>query len=144
MRRANRAVCHLYDLVLAPAGMKATQFMILQVIADAGEIAQCDLAREFALSVESLSRRLGGARKSGLVRMKSGERQKRMYSLTEAGVEELQRALPYWERAQLRLQRSLGEGDWNSLASFADRVAQAAIRAETASLSNGVGRPPPD
>lgn len=45
LRRANRTVCHLYDQVLAPTGLKATQFMILQVIAETGEIAQCDLAR---------------------------------------------------------------------------------------------------
>ncbi len=130
LRRTNRAVSHLYDLVLAPAGLKATQFMILQVIAEAGEIAQCDLARDFSLSIESLSRRLAGARKSGLVRMKTGEHQRRMYSLTPAGHDLLERAWPYWERAQLRLQDALGSDEWSILHGFAERLTKAAAMAE--------------
>src|SRR5579885_1798914 len=56
VRTASRAVTQFYDLVLAPTGLKATQFVILQAIRSAGEIAQCDFAREFGIEVPTLSR----------------------------------------------------------------------------------------
>lgn len=140
LRRANRAVCHLYDLVLAPTGLKASQFMILQVIAEAGQIAQCDLAREFVVAVDTLSRRLAGARNQGLIVMENGERRKRVYRLTPKGKAEFERGAPYWERAQARLQNALGEEDWQMLSGFAQRVAEAAIKAESAGMKNHVGK----
>lgn len=142
-RRATRAICHLYDLVLAPAHIKASQFTILQAIGASGSIAHCDLAREFAASVETLSRRLASARKAGLVQLKLGDRHKRVYSLTLKGQQLLEEVTPLWERAQHRLQQTLGEEDWQRLASFAERVTAAAIRAETIPLSNGNLANPP-
>lgn len=136
LRRASRATCHLYDLVLAPTGLRATQFIILHAISQAGEIAHCDLARHFSASEETFSRRLASARKSGWVRMKLGDRGRRVYCLTEQGRELLDTAMPYWERAQDRMRRELGELEWNSLSAFAERITQAAVRAERAPSKN--------
>ncbi len=137
VRRASRAICHLYDLVLAPTGIKSTQFTILNAILTAGAIAHCDLARQFAASEETFSRRLASARKSGWLRMTIDARRRRVYSLTEEGRMVLARATPYWERAQDRMRRELGELDWGVLGTFAERVTQAAIRAEMAPSRNG-------
>src|SRR6185312_11650639 len=135
LRRASRSISHLYDLVLAPAGLKASQFMLLQAINESEEIAHCDLARDYAASVETLSRRLASARKSGLVRVQTGERQRRIYRLTPKGTRLLEAALPYWEMAQFRLHKTLGDADWQLLSGFAERLAMAAIRAEYASTA---------
>lgn len=137
LRRANRAVSHLYDLVLAPVRLKATQYIILQSISHAGEIAHCDLARLFAASEENFSRRLASARAAGWVRMKMGKRYRRVYCLTEEGRRILDIAAPYWERAQERMRSELGEPEWSMLAEFAERVTQSAIRAELAPRRNG-------
>ena len=67
LRRASRAVTHLYDLVLSPTGLKVTQFIVLRAIAEKGEIAQWRLAEEHGIADETLSRRLATLRKSGLV-----------------------------------------------------------------------------
>jgi DNA-binding MarR family transcriptional regulator len=136
LRRANRAVCHLYDLVLAPTALKATQYIILETISLAGEIAHCDLARQFAASEETFSRRLASARKAGWVCMKVGERHRRIYALTERGRKLLETARPYWERAEDRLRRELGEADWGILNGFAARLTDAAVRAENAPSRN--------
>lgn len=141
LRRANRAVSHLYDLVLAPTKLKATQYIFLHAIAQAGEIAHCDLARYFTASEETFSRRLASARAAGWVRMKLGQRSRRVYSLTEEGRRVLELATPYWERAQERMRRELGELEWAMLSDFAERVTQSAIRAERAPLRNGRPRP---
>lgn len=137
LRRANRAVSHLYDLVLAPTKLKATQYIILQAIGHAGEIAHCDLARHFAASEETFSRRLASARAAGWVRMKMGKRYRRVYCLTEQGRNLVELATPYWERAQERMRRELGEIEWAMLSDFAERVTQSAIRAEQTPLRNG-------
>ena len=136
LRRASRAVCHLYDLVLAPTQLKATQFIILQAIRDAGEIAHCDLARYFAASEETFSRRLASARRSGWVSMKIGDRSRRVYCLTEKGQHLIELATPYWERAQDRLRRELGPADWAMLTGFCEHLTQAAMRAELAPARN--------
>lgn len=137
LRRSSRAVCHLYDLVLSPTGLKLTQFIMLHAIGEAGEIAHCDLARHFVASEETFSRRLASARRAGWVEMKRGERNRRVYCLTERGRALLQSATPYWQRAQARMRRELGELDWETLSAFADRVTQAALRAEQARSTNG-------
>jgi DNA-binding MarR family transcriptional regulator len=140
IRRASRAICRLYDLVLGPAQLRITQFVILHTIAESGEIAHCELAKEIAASVETMSRRLGDARKAGLVRMQIGKRGRRMYSLTAKGRQRLEESLPYWEKAQGRLRLALGEVDWQMLPAFTERMTSAAIRAETMPFSNGSGR----
>ena len=142
IRRASRAICHLYDLVLGPTQLKATQFTILRTIDEAGEIAHCDLATDIAASVETLSRRLASARKCGWVRMQVGKNGRRLYRLTPKGKRVLDEALPYWERAQLRLRRTLGESDWQIVANFTERLTSAAIRAEAMRFSNGDARRP--
>jgi DNA-binding MarR family transcriptional regulator len=123
--------------VLAPTRLKFTQFIILHVIGEAGEIAHCQLARHFVASEETFSRRLASARNSGWVRMKIGERNRRVYCLTEKGRALLETATPYWQRAQERIRRELGEADWEELRGFADRVTQAALRAEHTRSTNG-------
>jgi DNA-binding PadR family transcriptional regulator len=73
--------------------------------------------------------------------MKVGKTGRRLYSLTPKGKRVLHDALPYWERAQLRLRRTLGENDWQLLASFTERLTSAAIRAEAVRSSNGGVKP---
>lgn len=113
--------------------------MILECIAEYGEVAHCDLAADLAASVETLSRRLASARQAGLVQVHSGERNRRLYKLTPKGKRVLEEARPYWQKAQLRLRSTLGESDWQLLFDFTRRVADAAIRAESLHLPNGNG-----
>ena len=137
LRTAARAVTQFYDLVLAPTGLKATQFLILQAIRSAGEIAQCDFAREFGIAVPTLSRRFGGLRRKELIQIRRGERHgERIYSLTPKGEATFNMALPYWERAQRRLRTAMGEGDWNGILQLSTRIRIAAIDAEQLRTAN--------
>lgn len=138
LRRASRAVTHLYDLVLSPTGLKSTQFIMLQAIAERGEIAQWRLAEEFGIAVETLSRRLATLRKSGLISQRIGVTRpgERLYRLTYAGRQQLDEALPYWQRAQERLGMTLGDVDWSSTMRMAERLCEAAKVAESARTPN--------
>jgi DNA-binding MarR family transcriptional regulator len=131
LRRANRAVTQLYDLVLAPVGIKATQFTALKTIYEADEIAQCDYAREHGISIETLSRRLGSLRRKGLIEMhRGGRHSERLYRITDSGRELLLRAMPFWERAQYRLRAKLGENRWGELFQLCESLSRAAKEAE--------------
>jgi DNA-binding MarR family transcriptional regulator len=137
LRTAARAVTQFYDLVLAPTGLKATQFIILQAIRSAGEIAQCDFAREFGIAVPTLSRRFGGLRRKELIQIRRGDRHgERIYSLTPKGEAAFNMALPYWERAQRRLRTAMGEEDWCGILQLSARIRNAAINAEQLRTAN--------
>ena len=73
IREAARAVTQFYDLVLEPCGLKSTQFIALKTISEAGELPQWQFARDHALAVETLSRRLGSLRKKGLIAVRTGK-----------------------------------------------------------------------
>lgn len=136
LKRASRAINHLYDLVLAPTHLRITQFLMLCAIAESKEIAHCDLARRFFAAEATLSRRLASARKAGWVQMKVDAHRRRVYRLTEAGQILLRSAVPNWERAQERLRSQLDEKDWSALTAFTERVTLAAVAAEKAPSRN--------
>ncbi|HLZ41180.1 MAG TPA: MarR family winged helix-turn-helix transcriptional regulator [Candidatus Sulfotelmatobacter sp.] len=137
LRRAARSATQLYDLVLQPTGLKATQFIALKNIAEAGELEQWRFAKQQALAVETLSRRLAVLRKKGLVSARvGGNHGERIYSLTELGKETLAKALPYWERAQKRLTATLGEAQLRLLLRVCDLTVAAAHEAERMRATN--------
>src|SRR5215469_1734424 len=139
LRRASRAVTNLYDLVLAPSGLRLTQFLVLKSLHERSQIAQCDFARDQDIAVETLSRRFGALRRKGLVEMRLGERHgERIYSLTLEGHQAFRKALPYWERAQERLRNVLGNSDTRALLDICERVRLAAHNAESARTKNQV------
>lgn len=137
LRRAARSATQLYDLVLQPTGLKTTQFVALRSIAEAGELQQWKFAREQAVAVETLSRRLSVLRKRGLVSVRIGANHgERIYTLTETGKRALADAIPYWERAQERFARTLGEGEFRLLLRVCDNAVSAAQDAEQLRTAN--------
>ncbi|HVN17667.1 MAG TPA: MarR family winged helix-turn-helix transcriptional regulator [Dongiaceae bacterium] len=137
LRRAARSATQLYDLVLQPTGLKVTQFIALRSIDKAGELQQWRFAQEHAIAVETLSRRLSVLRRKGLVSVRVGKNHgERIYALTEEGRKALAEAIPYWERAQSRLARTLGESEFGRLLQFCDTVTGAAHKAEELRAAN--------
>jgi DNA-binding MarR family transcriptional regulator len=137
LRKAARSATQLYDLVLQPAGLKTTQFIALHSISEAGELPQWKFARENAVAVETLSRRLAILRKKGLVSVRTGANHgERIYSLTEHGREVYQKAMPYWERAQKRLMQTLGDPELRLLLRLCECTVAAAHEAEDLRATN--------
>lgn len=137
LRGAARAATQLYDLVLQPTGLKATQFIALQTIGEAGELPQWRFARQHAVAVETLSRRLAVLRKKGLLAVRTGRNHgERVYSLTEQGKLALAKAIPYWERAQERLRRTLGDCEIQALLQLCESMTRATLEAEQLRTKN--------
>jgi DNA-binding MarR family transcriptional regulator len=131
LRSAVRAVSQLYDLVLQPTGLKVTQFSALRTIDHAGELPQWRFARQHAVAVETLSRRLAVLRRKGLVSVRNGRNHgERIYSLTEEGRLALAHAIPYWQLAQERLRRTLGDDEIQVLLQLCEKTIAATQEAE--------------
>jgi DNA-binding transcriptional regulator LsrR (DeoR family) len=64
--------------------MKATRFLTLVTITEQGEVPQQQLASEFAMSEETLSRRLSSARRHGLIQRRPIGHGEHIDSITEA------------------------------------------------------------
>ena len=63
VRRANRSISRLYNLVLSSCGLTATQYVLLQSIAATREISQLQLSEKLSAASTTLSRRLSCLRK---------------------------------------------------------------------------------
>jgi len=122
---------------LAPIGIKATQFVLLRAISEAEQIAQWQLSKDLSIAVETLTRRLATMRRAGWIELHSGtDRREHLYRATQLGREQLERALPYWHRAQERLREQLGEEGWKETQACLDRLAIAAEKSLTARVKN--------
>jgi DNA-binding MarR family transcriptional regulator len=116
LRRAARIVTQRYDHSLRPAGMKATQFTLLQALATAGNISQGKLGDLLGLDSTTLTRTLALLRKKGWIQAKPGEdRREIRLTLTTEGKRKYQSALHYWQSAQKQLRRVLGEAGWKQI-----------------------------
>jgi len=101
VRRAARVVANHYDKHLKPAGLKGTQFTLLNTIFmnPAANIGQ--LADILGLDRTTLNRNLKPLERKGLIRSGSGKDPRtRTLKLTNEGITILQNALPYWLEAQ--------------------------------------------
>lgn len=116
LRRAARVVTQLYDEELRPSGLRASQFTLLQTLNIAPGISQKRLAGVLEFDSTTLTRTLAFLRRQGWLAADRGRDHRELrLSLTTAGLREYKRVVPYWQRAQKRLQRRLGETNWRLL-----------------------------
>ena len=116
LRQATRAVSRLYDEELRGAGLRTTQYSLLQRLSQAGEVRQRDLGGLTSLDETTLTRNLRPLIGAGWVAIRPGEdRREKLVRLTDAGAAKLQEARPAWERAQERLRSRLPKETWSSL-----------------------------
>jgi DNA-binding MarR family transcriptional regulator len=109
IRRAARAVTQLYDDMLRPSGLRATQFSLLAVIRLTGTGTITALADAAVMDRTTLTRNLKPLAEAGLVAVREGDDARvREVTLTAAGAR-LAAAQPYWEKAQRRMTDALGQ-----------------------------------
>lgn len=117
VRKASRAVTQLYDEILQPSGLLATQFTLLVAIAIADSGTITHLAEELVMDRTTLTRNLKPLERQGLIEIKPGQDQRtRVVALTAEGCEALAKAIPLWEQAQARIVEGLGHR-WSTLLS---------------------------
>jgi DNA-binding MarR family transcriptional regulator len=109
LRRATRALTQLYDDLMAPSGLRVTQFSLLRTLGRSGKATMSDLAGTLLLDRTALSRTLDPLAARGLVAIAPGrDARTREVSLTHAGERAVHGAEPHWRRAQAQVARKLG------------------------------------
>jgi DNA-binding MarR family transcriptional regulator len=122
-RRASRALTQLYDAALRPAGLRVTQFTVLQALALAGEVSQKQLAALLVMDSTTLTRTLRLLAAEGWLAERAGsDRRERRLRLSAEGRRRLDRATPYWEEAQGRLRGRFGSRRWQQLMNTATQL----------------------
>jgi DNA-binding MarR family transcriptional regulator len=106
-RRMARGITRVYDAALRPLGLTLPQLSLLVAIERAGTLTAATVSRQLDLEKSTLSRNLRLLVAAGWV-VESAAGGSKELSLTTAGREQLERALPLWEQAQLEARRRLG------------------------------------
>ncbi len=101
LRHAARHLTQFYDRMLAPAGVKATQFPVLAALMQFGTMPLGALAARLGMDRATLGHNIRPMLAQGWLEMAPGEdRRRRDLALSAAGREVLEAALPLWQAAQ--------------------------------------------
>ena len=115
-RETARKISRLYDDMLQPAGIKATQFTMLAAISLQGGATLTELAESLGMERTTLSRNLKPLERSGLIEVSAeGYRRARSASITDQGVAKMEKALPLWRSAQKLLKKRIGGETWERI-----------------------------
>jgi DNA-binding MarR family transcriptional regulator len=111
IRQAARHVTQFYDQVLAPSGLRATQFAILGRLRRGGPMTINALAAALVMDRTTLGRNLLPLQREGLVEIGPGvsDRRRREVRLSPAGAARLAAARRGWAEAQARFDEVFGE-----------------------------------
>ena len=110
LRKASRRVSQLYDMILAPCGLRATQRAILNQIARSGTPSVGALAADLVLDRGALAHNLKPLERDGYVRqdVDPHDRRNRLIGLTEEGRAKLRESELLWARAQKKFDKAFG------------------------------------
>ncbi len=116
LRRATRMVTQAYDAALKPAGLRATQFTMLSVLAKRGQMRQSKLADILGMDGTTLTRNLRPLLKNEWIRIdREADQRVRLISITEPGRLVVDEAVPLWRGVQSKFVRGLGDARLNGM-----------------------------
>jgi DNA-binding MarR family transcriptional regulator len=113
LRKASRRMSQFYDSVLAPCGLKSTQFAMLTEIdrrADAPPTIR-KLSEALVMDQSTIGQNLRPLEREGLIALvpDQADRRSRRVTLTKAGRGRVAVALPLWSAAQERFENGFGK-----------------------------------
>jgi DNA-binding MarR family transcriptional regulator len=110
LRSAARHVTQLYDQLLAPSGLRATQFSILAKLRRLGPLTINELAKNMVTDRTTLGRNIQPLQREGWIRIEpmAADRRAKKLHLTKIGEQRLQVALKAWSQAQTKFEATFG------------------------------------
>ena len=115
LRKLTRTLTRLYDSHLSEAGMKTTQYSLLQTIT-LESLPMAELARRLSTERTTLTRNLKPLIDAGWVRLAAGaDARQRIVAITPAGRAAIAAAHAAWRRAQTALEVALGRANVEEL-----------------------------
>ena len=110
VRAAARYITQVYDQVLAPTGLRTTQFSIVAKLKRLGPLTINVLARDMVMDRTTLGRNILPLERDGLIAVEQGSRDRRSKELrvTEAGEARFRAGVKGWVQAQRQFENSFG------------------------------------
>lgn len=110
VRAAARHVTQMYDQVLAPTGLRTTQFSVLARLKRRGPLTINTLADAMVMDRTTLGRNILPLERDGLIRIEAtaSDRRAKELHLTKAGEKRLQAAAKAWAQAQAQFDAAFG------------------------------------
>src|SRR6516165_5046455 len=110
VRSAARHVTQLYDQLLAPAGLRVTQFSILAKLKRKGLLTINVLADDMVMDRTTLGRNIRPLERDGLISIEAAasDRRAKELHLTKAGENRLRAGLEAWAKGASALRSKLG------------------------------------
>lgn len=109
VRQLMRRVSHHYDVEMAQAGLKTTQYSLLSHVYKLGPLRQGDLARAMKISASTLTRNLQPLVDLGWLALAAGsDARSRNVTITATGRAKREEARQLWRVAQDNLTQRLG------------------------------------
>ena len=110
VRQAARHITQLYDQLLAPSGLRTTQFSILAKLRRLGPTTINALADTMVMDRTTLGRNILPLERDGLIAVEQGRRDRRSKDLrvTAAGEASFREGMKGWREAQRRFEATFG------------------------------------
>ena len=110
VRQAARHITQFYDQLLAPSGLRTTQFSILAKLRRLSPMTINALAAEMVMDRTTLGRNILPLERDGLIAVEQGSRDRRIKELrvTEAGEARFRAGMKGWVQAQRELEKAFG------------------------------------
>ncbi len=132
LRQLMRRVAQHYDLEMARAGIKTTQYSLLSHVLKLGPLRPGELAKAMKMSASTLTRNLKPLVDAGWLALAAGaDARSRSVAITPAGRAKRQDALQHWKVAQQSLNELLGAARVLSLHALIGEALELLSPAET-------------
>ena len=117
VRQAARHVTQFYDRLLAPSGLRTTQFSLLAKLRRRGPMTINALAADMVMDRTTLGRNILPLERDGLIRIApaTSDRRSKEVHLTRRGEKRVEAALEGWTDAQARFEAAFGSARTSEL-----------------------------
>jgi DNA-binding MarR family transcriptional regulator len=129
LRYAAQTLTEVYDRVLAPSGLKVTQYVLLESILEGeAEPSMTDLAQKLGSDRSTIGRNARILVRDGLVSLSKGsDRREHTVHVTQKGRETVSLARPLWQKAQTAVEDTLGQDQLKTLKTLLSHVGEVSI-----------------
>ncbi len=129
VRHAAQTLTELYDRVLAPSGLKITQYMLLRsILSGETEKSITELAQELGSDRSTIGRNLRVLSRDGFVSSSVGnDRREHVVRVTEKGRQAVACAYPLWQKAQIAVADALGQDQLEVLKALLSHLEETSV-----------------
>jgi DNA-binding MarR family transcriptional regulator len=129
LRYAAQTLTEVYDRVLAPSGLKVTQYVLLRsILQEEAEQSLTDLAQRLGNDRSTIGRNIRILARDGLVSLSRGsDRREHTVHITQKGRERYAFATPLWQKSQTAVEETLGEDQLKTLVTLLSQLEEIGV-----------------